>query len=535
MRCQVATIINAILTVFIYRGIYQRKDGGPPEDQTCYTGEDCAFAQLLGVALHEDDVVGVLSISDACGTAAPSAQVAVGEFAAPVLTAANVPAAGTHRLCHCAISASDCSAAAHFAAQLGSLIVAAPPASLDGSADLHCHAQMPCSFVVRASSGLDTTDKVILVVSSGTCGLASAVAGQMFSGTMSGDELTYAIGTKSQAYYKVCHCDTYDGADTDLQTCNSITEYRNTVGFLTIVGSVSLGETICTAGVPCTLGTYSGQELGTDDRVSFIVDPQPPTGGCGKAVRDTSTAANDAAGVVVPRMVGGVYKQVASDLTVALAATDLPQGGRWQVCYCAHLEGADDDDFEACTDKSEYVTLVGIVTVNGPYPNNQDRTCPAGCDCVLGGNLGDGFVGLDVSATDKVSIIPYGGTCGFSEQDTSYYGSGYTSLALNAVGTTATLGASTLKRGGKWKVCYCTSYGGCDEKSEFTVLAGLLTIVGPSPNSQVRTCTVGIPCTWPILGQGITVSRDIVWFIDLGGDCRTSPLATNVAQASYHM
>ena len=38
--------------------------------------------------------------------------------------------------------------------------------------------------------------------------------------------------------------------------------------------------------------------------------------------------------------------------------------------------------------------------------------------------------------------------------------------------------AVDLPKGGQWKVCYCTSYDSCNEDSDFTVEAGVLTVAG---------------------------------------------------------
>ena len=47
-----------------------------------------------------------------------------------------------------------------------------------------------------------------------------------------------------------------------------------------------------------------------------------------------------------------------------------------------------------------------------------------------------------------------------------------------AVTPTVTLVIADLPKGGVWKMCYCTNYGYCDDMTDYTVEAGVLTVVG---------------------------------------------------------
>eukprot|EP00930_Biecheleria_cincta_P091983 TRINITY_DN81709_c0_g1_i1.p1 TRINITY_DN81709_c0_g1~~TRINITY_DN81709_c0_g1_i1.p1 ORF type:complete len:613 (+),score=94.17 TRINITY_DN81709_c0_g1_i1:217-2055(+) len=309
----------------------------------------------------------------------------------------------------------------------------------------------------------------------------------------------------------MCYCADYNGCATDGM-------FTALLGVLTILGPSpqDQGRT-CAAGQPCVLGPFLGQGLSDQDRVVFI----SASGTCGTIAAELGP------------------KAVSSALTVSLTAIDLPAGVRWKICYCTGAGSA------GCTATASFGARLGMLTVLGPSPNNQDLTCFAGGVCRLGGN---GFTGQGLSANDRVQLVEnsLGVACGAARASQAA-GAGHgeqKAVLLASSAKVARYSAETwrhpsLALGGVWKMCYCTAnLGGCNSNTHFSVQAGTLTVRGPDSSTQDVTCSAlaacNLPATGRFTGQGLTATDRIV-FLRKGDSCgfsaRDSAAFQNMAKS----
>ncbi|CAE8601321.1 unnamed protein product, partial [Polarella glacialis] len=529
-------------------GLLKVTGPGPvPQNQLCFTGEPCTFVQLAGVGLLAADEVATIGSSFYCGAGAILASGTIGAGWTLVLTSTQMGSlggTGNFRLCFCSSATGSCGAAATYPQFLGVLQVSAPPSSLGGRS-YRCYADVLCSLLLRTSAGMLPSDRVQLITASGACGSASPVGGVTYqaSGSGSASETRAfqlgAAGAIGPGSYKICHCPSVDGSDADVTACSSNDEFATDVGSLDVQGASSLGDMQGVAGKSWTLGPWTTHSLSSFDRVIFV--PDATDAACGSIGRDVNTDARDQAGLAVPRVAQAESKQFSAtatsgEFTVKLAAGDVPFGGRWQICHCPQRESTDADE-EPCSTAADFATSAGVITVVGPAPNSQDRTCTAGSSCILGGNLGGGFVGQGLSTNDKLSLVHSGGTCGQTAQDLTVFGSVFLSIVKAGSSTfTHTLAASTLSRGGRWKVCYCArgslGAGGCSATTDFPAMAGYLTAIGPHPSTQDQTCNAGISCTLYLVGESMQVGKDLTMLIPSSGTCGSSARDSSVARGN---
>jgi hypothetical protein len=158
----------------------------------------------------------------------------------------------------------------------------------------------------------------------------------------------------------------------------------------------------------------------------------------------------------------------------------------------------------------------------GPSELVQDRTCVSGQTCAI-----DGLLGLHLSDLDKLAILE---TCGTEAIVTRIPQTGNV-VEVTSTGTVVSWGSIALTSlGGLYRLCWCsdmsnpyminqtayaaaetpyanfTAYGGseCAEALSFVVDAGSLTLIGPSPLQQDRTCASGQTCRIDgIIGVGL--------------------------------
>ena len=121
--------------------------------------------------------------------------------------------------------------------------------------------------------------------------------------------------------------------------------------------------------------------------------------------------------------------------------TDVASGGQYRLCWCAA-------GF-VCNNLGDFVVDLGRLTVNGPEPTSQHRTCVAGQTCVI-----DDFLIRGQGDGDRVMIMD---TCGSelrverAAQDTQeslpqLYPSGLVSWG----------DAALTAAGGTYQLCWCS-------------------------------------------------------------------------------
>lgn len=192
----------------------------------------------------------------------------------------------------------------------------------------------------------------------------------------------------------------------------------------------------------------------------------------------------------------GTGSQFAWDVTAGTSVTS--GGGEYRICWCAN-------GFDCALSKHFHVDA-GTLTVIGPSPQYQDRTCVTGQVCwmnkLYGQDLGDGDRILVLDTCGLFTVPPRFVNKGMSD-DLTVHGSnahwgGYKDC--DEPWNFDCRGVRPTAQGADYRLCWCGHNYTCDKPYDFRVDMGMLMMVGPNPLQQKRTCVAGQTC----LFQGIT-------------------------------
>ena len=148
------------------------------------------------------------------------------------------------------------------------------------------------------------------------------------------------------------------------------------------------------------------------------------------------------------------------------------------------------------------------------------RTCVSGQTCLI-----DGFVSTQLGLEAKVVLLD---TCGYIGGP---IGSGGTTLTTTqgvsffiAVTNLTELGEASwgynteiTPAGGEYRLCWCSAQFQCNEAHDFRVDFGALTVIGPQPLDQQRTCISGMDCVIDGLTGHYIETEDSVAILDTCG------------------
>ena len=262
----------------------------------------------------------------------------------------------------------------------------------------------------------------------------------------------FEVLTISGGEYRLCWC----AAGFE---CSGADDFVIDVGTFTVVGiqcfeAGCVADRTCVSGQPCNVDGIQGVHLGPLDTIA-ILDT------CGTATIPHLTGHwNDA-----PHAVRSVAWNT-DYLTVG--------GGIYKLCWCAGLL--------ECSQSEHFRVEAGSLTVVGPAPKEQHRTCIGGQQCVI-----EGFVVESPTTTDLAMVLQTCGSVGGSISSTV--------ATLGASGSRVDFGnAFASASGGTYRLCWCSGNFGCQLPSDFRVQLGELTILGMSPLYQDRTCISGQTC-----------------------------------------
>ena len=125
-----------------------------------------------------------------------------------------------------------------------------------------------CNIVVQGTAM--AANDVVQVVDSALCSAATTTAQSVnfvypragVSVNSGPTQKTFALGTGSlQGVFRACYCPSYNG-------CDDNADFTHQAGFITVRGPTGSENQACIAGVQCTLGSFTGQTLSSDDRVT---------------------------------------------------------------------------------------------------------------------------------------------------------------------------------------------------------------------------------------------------------------------------
>ena len=446
------------------------------QDRTCISGRTCFVDGILGEGLLETDSVLVL---ETCGFDEVVPRFSGSGFFTNISRSGasvswggtpNTAAGGSYRLCWCSADFA-CSVPNDFQVDFGSLV-------LLGVAPL---GQAATCVVGRACPSFWTFGPAAIgdAIALDTCGADLAVAPSHVRSNITGLDVLEpgAVGS-----WRLCWCASWPSNTTDgtnRTECQNMLEYVVDVGELTILGPLPSNGHTCVSGLPCLADGLLGLDLTASD--AFVV-----LATCGTAA--TPARFPNSAFAVFDIMTGTLQWDGNSSLTAVTAA-----GGEYRLCWCRPLSRVD------CLAPTDFRSDLGIVTVLGPSPLQQDKTCISGVACALGS-----FTGNLLSSEDGLKVMK---DCGSSE-------------GIVAGIPPLELGNSSyvlLASGGSYRICWCTppsrafaaglpswdTRDGCFLAEDFVVDVGALTVLGPNQD-HVRTCVAGAVCSSALQGLGIT-------------------------------
>ena len=186
-------------------------------------------------------------------------------------------------------------------------------------------------------------------------------------------------------------------------------------------------------------------------------------------------------------------------------------GGQYRLCWCSIIHYGDVSSSNSCIEHSSFRTDVGRMEIIGLSPLAQDATCISGQQCRI-----RGFHGNHLSSNDIVLVAD---TCGSASVMCRFDGS---ISQVSQSGAEVFFGSVTAA-GGLFRLCWCSgsitsaSFACRKSHENFRVAIGTLTVLGPSPLFQDRTCISGRLCTLDNLTFALPTSGDSLLVLDTCG------------------
>ncbi|CAK9087975.1 unnamed protein product [Durusdinium trenchii] len=497
-----------------------------PVQQTCVSGHTCIIDAPTGYLLSASDSFQVL---ETCGVpgfipgfpSVPEVVSTRGSLSLAWDSTTITAYGGQYRICWCA-SGMTCSQAEAFQVDAGQLVLIGPRPLIQGRTCVG----MPCNITGLSGIHLASTDLVMLL---DTCGLPAfrsdpgGFSGTAVAVTFSGQGAQIEASSSSPSdhlkggFYRLCWC--AGGIATD--PCASHANFQTDFGEVYVVGSSPFdqhrtcvsGQTCAWSGINLLPGSLTGQQLILLDTCALngarallpngaIVPHVQIEESVGLAQLQASWGSDRLSGA------GGTYRACWCDSNCPIAEghffldvatisilgpnpllqfdfmdTDFEvltiSGGEYRLCWCAA-------GFE-CSGADDFVIDVGTFTVVGIQCFEAgcvaDRTCVSGQPCNV-----DGIQGVHLGPLDTIAILD---TCGTA---TIPHLTGHWNDAPHAVRSVAWNTDYLTVGGGIYKLCWCAGLLECSQSEHFRVEAGSLTVVGPAPKEQHRTCIGGQQC-----------------------------------------
>ncbi|CAK9109828.1 Alpha-agarase [Durusdinium trenchii] len=503
---------------------------GEMQTQTCITAQEClitlqlvsgysAFSLSNQLIEGEETVLVLETCSDSGFLGYPTG---VGGFNMSGTPAVGV-AGGVYRLCWCRGFACT---TPEFRVDLGTLQILGP---VPLSQHRTCVSGRRCIL-----DGLSVTgghDKLLILE---TCGLPALIP--LPQSLTSPSEMSGAVVDLSQqmsyspgGQYRLCWCGDFEDVQSlnlssRNSSCTHFHEFNLDMGGLMVLGPAPLQQDrTCIAGERCQLEGFLG--TGLDQGALLLLET------CGFS---QASAFNLNLGRPGQPQGSTLGEASASGSTFSWEVA-APSGGSFRLCWCANLQNYSAGNLthtpphSGCVVPEEFQLDIGRLDVVGPVAGliEQRFTCLLGRACRLSGLDSLGFL-----EGDRLLVLD---TCG--AQPTRNYLDGVVS---DVSGTQSTVRwqspVLTSISGGQYRLCWCgrTSWSSGSNQtttpSDCRVDAGELSISGPAPLYQHRTCISGEVCSFNgIIGQGHLSNEDSFLVLDTcGSEAAIARLSSSV-------
>ena len=506
------------------------------QDRTCVAGLSCV---MDGIVMHGSIEEGSVSIMDTCGgrnhmnfavTASESwqsGQSGQSVWSLQLALSFSSFSSGSYRLCWCGVGVCRVE---DFTVDFGRFGLLGPFVQ-----DRTCFSGLSCSLTdLQSHSAHDLEDPEDLVFVLDTCADAAPLfrsSNKVSTSSASGAFVWTHAASAPGGQYRLCWCSKWQCNVQSMQSTQNLQNAFVDFGKLTLIGPAPLYQHhTCVSGLSCLLDEITGTFSSFTHRV-WALDT------CGTL---TET-------VIVPIVPHSIFEPGLNRLT--------SKGGQYRLCWCfSDLSSNESNSINSinsqrhCHNTSDFVTDFGSLLVVGVSPLSHEHTCISGQHCSVGG-----IGGYSLSPSDQVLLQE---TCG---SDVSVSASVSASVTVTSGATEATLSISwseiTLP-GGEYRLCWChgmnvvvdleapdgleewdrvtnsslhllnnsfqLSCGFGSDGSDGSVDIGSLTLLGPSPFYQDRTCRAGQICQVDMIGIGLETG-DVLLVLDTCGDLSATP------------
>ena len=297
--------------------------------------------------------------------------------------------------------------------------------------------------------------------------------------------------------YRLCWCgavgtgeDTnFTNSSTPLQ-CAAASQMVVDAGEMVVVGvtPMHLQHRTCAVGLACSIG-IEGLHLSNEDQVMVLAT-------CG------TEALVDGFPHFEARTTEGW-------LSIGWGPVSA-QAGQYRLCWCSGLEmwPLPNASSVSCSLLTSFQIDVGELTLTGPAPLEQDRTCVSGHTCAFHSISGIGFRG-----DEQFLVLD---TCGINNYVHGFPGAGF---AENwTVDGRLEWGAEIVtSSGGNYRLCACMKgTADCNFAQEYDLDIGALSLIGPE-HFQDRTCISGQACELSAIYGHYLSEEDSVVVLDTCG------------------
>ena len=354
------------------------------------------------------------------------------------------------------------------------------------------------------------------------------ISGQVTTITASGAAINWGATAISSAggQYRLCWC-----APSSTGYCSDADDFRTDFGAFVLVGpSTSGNDRTCVSGQTCVISGVRGQHLTTADKY-LVLD----TCGLNTAVPRFSQLAFS---IVEWPTDNATYFVQTNNATISWGGVlQTPAGGQYRLCWCA-------GSHPTCSLSEEFRVDVGGMTLTGPAPLSQDRTCVSGQTCRLDRVLGvglmdaDSILVLDTCQQQRDDLLPPHPTV------VPRFPQAGLEVGVDASGAVVHWGSAEITAsGGVYRLCWCSGASPCEGQGIHSMLVdlGAFTLIGMAPLTQDRTCVSGRTCSLDgLTGQSLSTDDRLV-LLDTCGNVGVVPrggptgltLAATTSGATY--
>ena len=398
---------------------------------------------------------------------------------------------GIYKLCWCSAK-SACLLAKDFQTDVGNLMLLGP---VPYGQDKTCISGLTCVLDGIAMYGTLQANSLAIMETCGQLGGGNVLdSNQIVLSSfqsepyMSSAYVQLGLLSTQGGRYRLCWC----GSD-----CQRLDQFTVDFGQLDLIGPNPLQQDrSCFSGQRCELSDLTGHLL--SDSLVLVLDTCGSTDAIERGpLRSSEIALSSASGAYV-----------LWDGTGGTGSISSSPGGQYRLCWCGPSAfsqfsqlGTTSFALSVCS----WAVDLGRLTLLGPGPLYQHRTCVSGRSCALDGISGEGAANGHIWALETCGNVKQTG----NEQSVRSFPSAFERFSTSWI-TDAT-------SAGQYRLCWCAETSSnltdvsCQFPTDFVTDFGSLLVIGVSPFEQKHSCISGQHCfVGGIRGFSLSASDQVV-------------------------